>query len=109
MPWRPKFLHFTGKASPAARGGARSGQAPLLGGKISKGILHALQPARGFDLLPDRVQKRPGLLPPVSYCAFTHVSDPTSLTDTSEKKIRSGWPSAVPRRSIERRRGPAFL
>jgi len=65
--------------------------------------------AGGFDLLPDRVQKRPGLLPPVSYFAFTHVSDPTSLTDTSEKKIRSGLPSAVPRRSVEIRRGPAFL
>src|SRR5262245_42503918 len=32
--------------SPAARGGTRAGQAPLLGGHISKGILHAFQ--RGF-------------------------------------------------------------
>src|SRR4030095_13930260 len=34
--------------SPAARGGTRAGQAPLLGGHISKGILHAFQ--RGFYL-----------------------------------------------------------
>jgi hypothetical protein len=36
-------------------------------------------PASGFDLLPDRVTEGAGLLPPVSYCAFTHVSEPTSL------------------------------
>ena len=47
--------------------------------------------------------------PPVSYCASIHESDPTSLTDTFEKKTRSGLPSAVPRRSVEKRRGPAFL
>src|SRR5438128_4064383 len=35
--------HF--RAAPAARGGARSGQAPLRGGQIAKGILHALQAA----------------------------------------------------------------
>jgi hypothetical protein len=50
-----------------------------------------------------------GLAPPASYCAFTHLSDPTSLTDTFEKKNRSFLPSAVPRRSVEIRRGPAFL
>jgi hypothetical protein len=31
------------------------------------------------------------------YCAFTQLSDPVTLTATSEKKIRSGAPSAVPR------------
>ena len=44
-----------------------------------------------------------------SYCASTQVSDPVSLAATFEKKIRSGWPSAVPRCSVEMRRGPAFL
>jgi hypothetical protein len=43
------------------------------------------------------------------YCAFVQVSDPVSLTDTPEKKIRSGLPSAVPRWSVEIRIGPAFL
>ncbi len=47
--------------------------------------------------------------PPASYCAFIHVSDPTSLTDTFEKKRCTGSPSAVPRCSVEKRRGPAFL
>ena len=50
-----------------------------------------------------------GTGPPVSYSAFTQVSDPISLTDTFEKKIRIGSPSAVPRWSDEIRRGPAFL
>ena len=31
------------------------------------------------------------------YCAFIQLSDPVTLTDTSEKKIRTGLPSAVPR------------
>jgi hypothetical protein len=43
------------------------------------------------------------------YCASTQVSDPTSLTDTFEKKIRAGLPSAVPRWSVETSRGPDFL
>jgi hypothetical protein len=43
------------------------------------------------------------------YCAFTQSFDPVSLTATSEKKIRAGLPSAVPRWSIEISRGPAFL
>src|SRR5215467_12404819 len=43
------------------------------------------------------------------YCAFIQVSDPASLTDTFVKKIRAGLPSAVPRWSVEIRRGPAFL
>jgi hypothetical protein len=47
--------------------------------------------------------------PRVSYCASIHLSEPTSLTDTFEKKIRAGLPSAVPRWSVEIRRGPAFL
>jgi hypothetical protein len=47
--------------------------------------------------------------PSVVHCAFTQVSDPVSFTDTSEKEIRSGLPSAVPRWSVEIRRGPAFL
>jgi hypothetical protein len=29
-------------------------------------------------------------------CAFTHLSDPTTLTATSEKETRKGFPSAVP-------------
>lgn len=83
---------------------------PTAPGSVQLGSLNlGPLPAGGFDLLPDRVQKRPGLLPPVSYCACTHLSEPTSLTDTFEKKIRSGLPSAVPRRSIEIRSGPAFL
>src|ERR1043166_5907742 len=47
--------------------------------------------------------------PVVVYCAFIQVSDPVSLTDTSEKKTRSGLPSAVPRWSVEIKRGPACL
>ena len=43
------------------------------------------------------------------YCAFTQVSEPATLTATSEKKSRSGPPSAVPLCSVETRRGPAFL
>jgi hypothetical protein len=31
------------------------------------------------------------------YCAFIQLSDPATLTDRSEKKIRAGAPSAVPR------------
>jgi hypothetical protein len=53
--------------------------------------------ARGFDPPPDRVQKRPGLLTPVSYCASTQVSDPASLTATFENVTLTGLPSAVPR------------
>jgi hypothetical protein len=48
-------------------------------------------------------------LGPTDYCAVIQVFDPVSLTDTSEKKIRAGLPSAVPRWSVEIRRGPAFL
>jgi hypothetical protein len=29
-------------------------------------MLHAWQPARGFALLPDRIQQRSGVLPPVA-------------------------------------------
>ena len=43
------------------------------------------------------------------YCALIQLSDPVSLTATSEKKIRNGFPSAVPRCSVEISRGPAFL
>src|SRR5262245_9942038 len=38
-----------------------------------------------------------GTGPPVAYSACTQVSDPMSLTATSEKNTRIGWPSAVPR------------
>jgi hypothetical protein len=31
------------------------------------------------------------------HCAFIQLSDPVTLTDRSEKKIRSGASSAVPR------------
>ena len=44
-----------------------------------------------------------------SYCASVQVSDPVSLKDTFEKKIRHGLPSAIPRWSVETSRGPAFL
>jgi hypothetical protein len=43
------------------------------------------------------------------HCAFIQFSDPVNLTDTSEMKIRKGFPSAVPWWSVEIRRGPAFL
>jgi hypothetical protein len=57
----------------------------------------------------DRSQSIDGVSPRVSYCAFVQVSDPTSLTATFVKKIRAGLPSAVPRWSVEKNRGPAFL
>ena len=44
-----------------------------------------------------------------SYCASIHLSDPASLTATFEKDTRTGAPSAVPRWSVEKRSGPAFL
>jgi hypothetical protein len=31
------------------------------------------------------------------YCAFIQLSEPVNLTATSDKKTRTGWPSAVPR------------
>jgi len=43
------------------------------------------------------------------HCAVIQFSDPVNLTDTSEMKIRKGFPSAVPWWSVEIRRGPAFL
>src|ERR1700722_14568585 len=43
------------------------------------------------------------------YCAFTQSFEPVSLTATSEKKIRAGLPSAVPRWSVETSSGPAIL
>ena len=42
------------------------------------------------------------------YCAFAQ-SDPVTLTATFEKKIRTGFPSALPRWSIATSSGPAFL
>jgi len=66
-------------------------------------VLQAMPRVRGAVLL------LLALLGGVSYCASTQVSDPFSLTETFEKEIRSGWPSAVPRWSVEIRRGPAFL
>jgi hypothetical protein len=47
--------------------------------------------------------------PCVVYCAFIQASDPASLTATLVKKIRAGLPSAVPRWSVEKSSGPAFL
>lgn len=44
-----------------------------------------------------------------TYCAFIHLSDPVTLTATSEKNTRIGLPSALPRRSVEISRGPAFF
>ncbi len=43
------------------------------------------------------------------YSALIQVSEPVSLTDTSEKKMCKGLPSAVPRCSVEISKGPAFL
>ena len=48
-------------------------------------------------------------LPPFAYCASIQLSEPVSLTATSEMKMCSGLPSAVPRCSVENRIGPAFL
>src|SRR5437879_2598642 len=48
-------------------------------------------------------------LPAISYRAFTHLSEPASLTEICDKKTRAGLPSDVPGRSVEIRRGPAFL
>jgi hypothetical protein len=42
-------------------------------------------------------------------CASTHLSDPASLTATLVNERWKGLPSAVPRCSVEMRRGPAFL
>ena len=44
-----------------------------------------------------------------TYCAAIHLSDPVTLTATSENQIRMGMPSALPRRSVEMSRGPAFF
>jgi len=43
------------------------------------------------------------------YCAGIHLSEPVSLTETSEIKMCRGLPSAKPRCSVENRIGPAFL
>ena len=43
------------------------------------------------------------------YSAFIQVSDPVSLTDTSEINMCRGLPSAKPRCSVANRIGPAFL
>jgi cytochrome P450 len=40
---------------------------------------------------------RPEQAAPFFYCALIQLSDPVTLTDTSEKKTRTGLPSAVPR------------
>lgn len=45
----------------------------------------------------------------IVYCAFIQVSEPVSLTETSERKMCRGLPSAKPRCSVENRIGPAFL
>ena len=45
----------------------------------------------------------------VAYFASIQVSEPASLTATSVMKMCSGLPSAVPRCSVEKSRGPAFL
>jgi len=56
---------------------------------------HAALPTHAPDWQIDQVSSE--MSPPLVYCAFIQVFDPTSLTDTSEKKTRSGWPSPVPR------------
>lgn len=76
----------------------------VLGDRVGQSPRFSAAPS-GFRL----VFRHSGTSPRVSYCASTQVSDPTSLTDTFEKKSRSGLPSAVPRWSVEIRRGPAFL
>src|SRR5215472_9726641 len=43
------------------------------------------------------------------YCAFVQLSDPVTLTATSEYQIHIGLPSALPRRSVEMSSGPAFF
>jgi hypothetical protein len=42
-------------------------------------------------------------------CTSAHLSDPASLTATLVKERWNGFPSAVPRCSVEMRSGPAFL
>src|SRR5262249_48995383 len=67
-----------------------------------------IRPAPGadpFEKIEDQKVDRVGH----SYCASIQLSDPASLTATFEKDTRTGEPSAVPRWSVEKRRGPAFL
>src|SRR5262245_39159365 len=71
----------------------------------SVGIGHDVDERR----LRGRERTRESTAKVTGYCASTQVSDPVSLAATFEKKIRSGWPSAVPRWSVEMSRGPAFL
>ena len=85
-------------------------QEELLGS--GRGLLPCVRLLRNLYVVKDRPNtevKRASLLASFVYCAFTHVSDPVSLTATSEKKRCSGLPSAVPRWSVEIRSGPAFL
>ena len=56
-----------------------------------------------------RWDSRPRTNLPCFYSAFIQASEPVSLTDTSERKMCRGLPSAVPRCSVETSRGPAFL
>src|SRR5215475_6609806 len=41
--------------------------------------------------------------------ALTHLSEPVSLTATSDRKMCRGLPSALPRCSVEMSSGPAIL
>lgn len=43
------------------------------------------------------------------YCAGIHLSDPATLTATFENERCKGLSSAVPRCSVEKSSGPAFL
>jgi hypothetical protein len=64
--------------------------------------------AEGVDA-PGTAAKDAGATSEAVYCAGIHLSDPVTLTATSEMKMCRGLPSAVPRCSVEISRGPAFL
>jgi len=69
---------------------------------------HHARRAEGEDA-PGTAGKDAGATSEAVYCAFIQLSDPVTLTATSEMKMCRGLPSAKPRCSVENSRGPAFL
>jgi hypothetical protein len=85
----------------------RSGEARTETIRNRKVELLIVPTARAIELLQ---QKQTGTVPArATYCAFIHLSEPATLTDTLEMKTCRGLASAVPRCSVETNRGPAFL
>jgi hypothetical protein len=76
---------------------------------LSLNIQIDLSPHRNVCILQFRQRLKTAAFSPAIYCAFIQVSDPLTLTATSDKKICRGLPSAVPRCSVENNSGPAFL